>query len=447
LQTPPDQASKTIREFDVTHKSIFAIAVPMTLAFLTTPLLGITDTAVVGQFANAALIGGLAIATIIFDLLFGTFNFLRSATTGLVAQAYGRGDEIEQKAVFWRSMLIGLVSGLIILVLHSVIISLGLYLMDASVEVAKAANEYFAIRVFSAPAALMNYALLGYVLGLGKGRLGLLLQILINGTNIALSFALGLGLEWGLSGVAIATVIAECFGLAIGLFIVLRGFKGTPVLSRDRIFHRASIMKLMALNGDIMIRSFALVGAFAWLTRMGGQFGDETLAANAILMNFLMLSGYLLDGFATAAEQLAGRAIGANYRPAFVKTVKLTLYWGFLLAGILMLIFVVLGPWLINIITNEPTVRSIATQYYIWAALISITGVLAFQMDGIFIGATWSSDMRNMMLLSLAGFIALSIIFTQIWGNHGLWISLNAFMLLRGVSLSFILSRKIHRIF
>ncbi len=419
----------------------------MTLAFLTTPLLGITDTAVVGQFANAALIGGLAIATIIFDLLFGTFNFLRSATTGLVAQAYGREDELEQKAVFWRSMLIGLVSGIVILLLNSMIISLGLYLMDASTEVAKAAREYFAIRVFSAPAALMNYALLGYVLGLGKGRLGLLLQILINGTNIVLSFALGLGLEWGLSGVAIATVIAEILGLAIGLFIVLRGFKGSPSVSRSQIFHRASIMKLMALNGDIMIRSFALVGAFAWLTRMGGQFGDETLAANAILMNFLMLSGYLLDGFATAAEQLAGRAIGANYRPAFIKTVKLTLYWGFLLAGILMMIFVVLGPWLINLITNEPTVRSIATQYYIWAALISITGVLAFQMDGIFIGATWSSDMRNMMLLSLAGFIALSIIFTKFGGNHGLWISLNAFMLLRGASLSFILTRKIRRIF
>ncbi len=419
----------------------------MTLAFLTTPLLGITDTAVVGQFANAALIGGLAVATIIFDLLFGTFNFLRSATTGLVAQAYGRDDELEQKAVFWRSMLIGLVSGLVILLLHTVIISLGLYLMDASREVASAAKEYFAIRVFSAPAALMNYALLGYVLGLGKGRLGLVLQILINGTNIALSFALGLGLEWGLSGVAIATVIAEFFGLAVGLFIVMQGFKNTQTLSRKQVFHRPSIMKLMALNGDIMIRSFALVGAFAWLTRMGGQFGDETLAANAILMNFLMLSGYLLDGFATAAEQLAGRAIGANYRPAFMKTVKLTLYWGFLLAGILMFIFIIFGPWLINLITNEPTVRSIAVEYYIWAALISITGVLAFQMDGIFIGATWSADMRNMMLISLAGFIVLSIIFTQYWGNHGLWISLNAFMLLRGISLSFILSRKINHIF
>lgn len=419
----------------------------MTLAFLTTPLLGITDTAVVGQFANAALIGGLAIATIIFDLLFGTFNFLRSATTGLVAQAYGRGDEIEQKAVFWRSMLIGLASGLVIVALHAVIISLGLYVMDASVEVAKAASEYFGIRVFSAPAALMNYALLGYVLGLGKGRLGLVLQILINGSNIALSFTLGLGLEWGISGVATATVIAEYFGLCVGLFVVLKGFHGPTTLSRSRIFHRPAMIKLMALNGDIMIRSFALVGAFAWLTRMGGQFGDETLAANAILMNFLMLSGYLLDGFATAAEQLAGRAIGANYRPAFLKTIKLTLYWGFLLAGILMIIFIIFGPWLINLITNEPTVRAIAIKYYVWAALISITGVLAFQMDGIFIGATWSADMRNMMLVSLAGFIALSIIFTHFWANHGLWISLNAFMLLRGFSLSFILSRKIKHIF
>ena len=344
-------------------------------------------------------------------------------------------------------MLIGLASGVVILMLHTLIISLGLYLMDASAQVAAAAKEYFAIRVFSAPAALMNYALLGYVLGLGKGRLGLLLQILINGTNIILSFSLGLGLEWGLSGVAVATVIAEYLGLAVGLFVIMRSFSGSQSISRNQIFHRPSIMKLLALNGDIMIRSFALVGAFAWLTRMGGQFGDETLAANAILMNFLMLSGYLLDGFATAAEQLAGRAIGANYRPAFLKTVKLTLYWGFLLAGILMVIFIIFGPWLIHLITNEPTVRSIAMKYYVWAALISITGVLAFQMDGIFIGTTWSADMRNMMLVSLACFIALSIVFTHYWGNHGLWISLNVFMLLRGVSLSYILSRKIPQIF
>lgn len=419
----------------------------MTLAFLTTPLLGLVDTAVVGQFANAALIGGLAIATIIFDLLFGTFNFLRSATTGLVAQALGRDDEREQQLVFWRSLIIGLSSGVVIILLHPLILSAGLYLMDASKTVSVAASDYFAIRVFSAPAALMNYAILGYVLGKGQGRLGLVLQVVINGTNIVLSFAFGLGLGWGLQGVAAATVIAEYFGCAVGLFIVFRGFRSSENIEASTIFNRQAISKLMALNGDIMIRSFALIAAFAWLTRMGGQFGDKTLAANAILMNFLMLAGFLLDGFATAAEQLAGRAIGARDKIAFKKTVKLTLLWGFILAGMLMLIFFVAGPWIINLITTEPDVRQIAHQFYIWAALISITGVLAFQMDGIFIGATWSSDMRNMMLISLGIFIVVSIFFTEYWGNHGLWMSLNLFMLIRGLSLSFILSRKINRVF
>lgn len=436
-----------VRPFSVTSKSVFSIAVPMTLAFMTTPLLGMADTAIVGQFADAALIGGLAIATLIFALLFGMFNFLRAATTGLVAQALGRHDEIEQQAVFWRSIAIAVLAGCLLIALYPLILSAGLYLMDVSANVSNAASEYFKIRMFSAPATLMNFAILGYVLGKGQGRLGLLLQTLINGSNIVLSFYLGLKLQWGIQGVAYGTFFAEYLGVVVGLFIILRSFKITKRPAFSYIFNVQASKKLMALNGDIMIRSLALVGAFAWFTRVGGQFGDTTLAANAILINFLLLAGYLLDGFATAAEQMAGRAIGANYREGFIKTIKLTLYWGFALAAVMMLLLVAFGPLIINITTTEPVVRDISYEYYLWAALISVTGVLAFQMDGIFIGATWSSDMRNMMLISLVIFVVASIYLADIWGNHGLWLSLNLFMLIRGISLSLILPQKIKTIF
>jgi MATE family multidrug resistance protein len=338
-------------------------------------------------------------------------------------------------------------AGCLLIALYPLILSAGLYLMDVSANVSNAASEYFKIRMFSAPATLMNFAILGYVLGKGQGRLGLLLQTLINGSNIVLSFYLGLKLQWGIQGVAYGTFFAEYLGVVVGLFIVLRSFKITKRPAFSYIFNVQASKKLMALNGDIMIRSLALVGAFAWFTRVGGQFGDTTLAANAILINFLLLAGYLLDGFATAAEQMAGRAIGANYREGFIKIIKLTLYWGFALAAVMMLLLVAFGPLIINITTTEPVVRDISYEYYLWAALISVTGVLAFQMDGIFIGATWSSDMRNMMLISLVIFVVTSIYLADIWGNHGLWLSLNLFMLIRGISLSLILPQKIKTIF
>lgn len=447
MSAPHQTIEVQVRPFEVTNKLVFSIALPMTLAFLTTPLLGLVDVAVVGQLGSAALLGGLAISVIIFDLIFGTFNFLRSATTGLVAQSLGRGDEVEQQAIFWRSSIIAIMLGIVLIVFQNTILSIGLYLMDASASVSAPATRYFDIRILSAPAALMNYAILGHVLGQGKGRLGLLLQLVLYVTNIALSILLGLSLGWGLEGVAWATVVAEYFGVLVGFVIIVSKFSSIARPNLSQIIDKSAFKKLMALNGDIMIRSFALVGAFAWFTRQGGQFGDQTLAANAILMNFVMVAGYFLDGFATAAEQLVGRSIGANYRAAFLKAVKLTIIWGFVLASVLFLFFWVLGNPLIDIITTEVDVRRIAKTYYLWAALIAFTGVVAFQMDGVYIGATWSQDMRNMMLFSLAIFILSSMLLASHWQNHGLWVSLNIFMGVRGISLSMILPSKIRGVF
>ena len=426
---------------------VLAIAVPMTLAFLTTPLLGLVDTAVVGRLGDAALIGGLAIAAILFDLVFTTFNFLRSSTTGLVAQAMGREDTTEEQAVFWRSLMISAVAGVAIIAATPLLLAGGLAFMGAQGEVAAAASAYLAIRALSAPAAFANYAILGYVLGRGMGGTGLFLQTIINGTNIVLSIWLGLGLGYGLQGVAWATVLAEVVGCAAGFWIIHRRFDRAHGPSWKQVIDRPSVLRLMALNGDIMIRSFALIAAFAWFTRQGTGFGETTLAANAILMNFFMVAGYYLDGFATAAEQIAGRAIGARNRRAFTKAVKLTLIWGFALAGFTTGFFLIFGTTVIGWMTTLEIVRLEAGSYLFWAALTALSGVLAFEMDGVYIGATWSRDMRNMMLLSLILFIALSVGLTGLWGNHGLWISLNIFLAARGFTLLAILPRRMRTAF
>ncbi len=273
LDHPSDlsDARAASHSFDVTNRMVFSIAVPMTLAYLTTPLLGLVDTGVIGQFGDAALIGGLAIGAIAFDLVFTSFNFLRSATTGLVAQAFGARNALEEQAVFWRSLSIGVVCGLAVVLAAPVLIALGQWFMAPGPAVADAMATYIGIRVLSAPAALANYAILGFVLGRGEGMMGLGLQTLINGANIALSIWLGLLLGHGIAGVAAGTVIAEFIGLLAGLAIVLNRFRLIQRPSVAQIVNRAAIRRLLSLNRDIMIRSFALIFSFALFTRVGTQ--------------------------------------------------------------------------------------------------------------------------------------------------------------------------------
>jgi MATE family multidrug resistance protein len=431
-----DQASPaTIRPFSVTHRTVLAIAVPMTFAYLTTPLLGLVDTAVVGQFGDAALLGGLATGALVFDIVFTTFNFLRSGTTGLVAQAFGRGDEVEEQAVFWRAFAIALVAGLVLAALAPAFVWIGRWFMGADQGVGDAMETYVRIRLLGAPLSLINYAILGYVLGRGEGALGLMLQLVLNGINIVLSILLGLKLGWGIAGVAWGTFGGELAAMLLGLVIVLRRFAGGKRVVRDRLFDRRAFVRMISLNRDIMIRSFTLLAAFALFTRQGAQFGTLTLAANAVLMNFFMVAGFFLDGFATAAEQLVGRAVGARNAVAFRRAVWLTVLWGFALAAAATLVAIAFGPQLIGVITTAPDVKTAALAYLPWAAFTALSGVLAFQMDGVFIGATWSRDMRNMMLASFLAFTAALVVLAPAFGNAGLWAALHVFLLSRGFSL------------
>jgi len=422
--------------FEVTHRLVLAIAIPMTLGFLTTPLLGLPDTAVAGRLGSANALAGMAVGAVIFDLLLGSFNFLRASTTGLVAQAFGRGDRREEQAIFWRSLAIALCSGLVIALLSPFLLSAGLFLMAPSPEVAEVTSTYFTIRALAAPMALANYAVLGFVLGRGQGMTGLLLQAIINGINIVLSITLGLGLGWGIAGIAWGTFTGEAIGALAGLAIVVSRFERTQKPSRAEIFAPARLKALFSLNRDIMIRTFVLIGSFAIMTRIGSSMGPLVLAANAVLMNIFLVAGYYLDGIANAAEQLVGRAFGANFRPAFDRAVKLTLLWSLGLSVVTTLLFLYFGSNVVGFLTTTESVRAEAARYLPWAALTAVTGALAFQMDGVFIGATWSSAMRNMMLAAFAGYLLALAVFVPLFGNHGLWLALNLFLAFRGIFLA-----------
>lgn len=433
--------------FPVNNRVVVGMAVPMTLAYLSTPLLGIVDTAVIGQLGIAALIGGIAVGAVIFDIIFGGFNFLRSGTTGLTAQAMGREDAKEQQAVYYRAVLLAVVLGLLTIALSKPFLELGLYFMRPSAAVDEAVRTYFTIRVLATPFSLINYAVLGWYLGLGKSGTGLFLQTVLNGLNMVFNTVLVLHFEFGVAGIAWGTFLAEAIVAILGCIMIQlqisKRFSNVERPSRTRVFHRQSLAKMFALNRDIMIRSFILLFVYAFFTAQGARQGDLLLAANAVLIHFFLTGGYFLDGLAVAAEQLGGRAVGAKYRAGFEATVRLSIFWGFGMAGLFALVFWLCGPWLIDIMTTEPNVRELARSYLLFAVLTPIAGVLAFIMDGVFIGATWSRDMRNMMILSLVLYIAAWSVLFPVYGNTGLWISMWIFLGIRGLSLWHISKRRV----
>ncbi len=417
-----------VRPFDVTHRSVFRLAVPMTLAYLSVPLIGVVDTVVIGQLGVAALIGGIAVGAIVLDILFTTFNFLRSGTTGLTAQAVGAADKEEIVAVLARALIVAAVSSVPIVALQVPFIAASIWFMDPGPAVVDAMHDYLHIRIWETPLTLANYALLGWLVGLGRSMTVLGVQTLFAALNIVFSVWFVLGLQLGVTGVAWASVLSEGITVLAQIPIILALAPLSRISWRTRVFDRRGFERLIGVNRDIMIRSFSLLFAFAFFTRQGAQFGAVILAANAILMHFFIVGGYFLDGFATAAEQFAGRAVGARFRPAFERVVRLTTLWGLGTGIVLSLVYVAFGPLIIDMMTTAVDVREVARRFLPWAVLTPIAGAIAFQMDGIFIGATWSRDMRNMMLLSVVVYLAAWAALTPAFGNHGLWAALLIFL-------------------
>jgi MATE family multidrug resistance protein len=390
------------------------------VANLTTPLIGIVSTIAIGRLGDATLLGGVAIASVIFDCLFWLFAFLRMSTVAFTAQALGAGEAQELRALLVRGLAVAALIGACLILLQIPLAAIVLGAMAGSEGVTRAAKIYFAIRIWSAPLALANYVVLGWLIGQARAKLALTVQIAINLINMAATALLVLGLDAGIGGAAIAAVIAESAGLVLGILIARRLTDGQPPVPRAALLDRAKLMRMLTVNRDIMIRTAALISAFLFFTAQGARAGDVTLAANAVLNNFLLISAFFLDGLANAAEQLCGRAYGARDRSGFSDATRLVIRWGFAFALAVTATYALFGPGLIDIMTASEDVRHGARDYLCFVVLSPVLAVFAFAYDGIFIGATWARDMRDLMVLSLLIFLAAWLALRP-FGNAGLW--------------------------
>ncbi len=425
-----DASTPRAAPITVTHARVIRLALPMTLANMSTPLLGFVDATVVGRLGDPALLGAIAAAAVIFDFVFWAFGFLRLGTAGLVAQATGAGDLGEQRATVLRALLLALGLGALLVLLQVPIAAAAFSVLDATPTVTAAARSYYDIRIWSAPFALTNYVVLGAVIGRGRTDIGLALQILINLGNIALNIAFVTGLGLGVRGSALGTLLSEALGCLAGLIVLFRVYGRFPI-DWDRIRSRAAILRTLGINRDIMIRSAALVFAFAFFTAQGARRGEVVLAANAVLMNLFLVTAYFLDGFATAAEQMCGQAVGARDALGFRRAVALAILWCLCFAAAVSLLAIAAGGLFIDVVSTSQVVRATARAYLPFAALTPLCGALAFAFDGVFIGATWTRDMRNLMLASLAIYLGLFVALRPL-GNAGLWIALLGFLIARG---------------
>lgn len=405
----------------ISHRAILAIALPIMLSNVTTPLLGIVDLAVVGRLGGADPIGAVALGALVFTFVFWGFNFLRMATTGLTAQAVGARDSAAIADHLGRSALVALVVGSGIVAAQRPIAALAFAWLDGAPQVERLAQGYVDIRIWAAPATLLNYALLGWFIGLGRARVALLLQLLLNISNIGFDLLFVMGLGWGVDGVAAGSLVAELLAAAVGVFWASRELKarGGHVRWR-RVLAPAALRRTLAVNADIMVRSLSLISVFVWFTAQGAKLGPSVLAANAVLMQLVSVASYVLDGIAYAAETLTGQAVGARAPARLRRVMRLTTGWAALAALGLTLLFAVGGGQFIALLTPDHGLRATAATYLPWAACVPVAGVLAFQLDGFFIGATRSAAMRNAMVVALLIFAAAWWLLRP-WGNHGLW--------------------------
>lgn len=417
------------------HKKVWQLAGPIILANITVPLLGAVDLAVVGHLPGPEYMAAVGIGAAIFSALYFGFVFLRMGTTGLVAIARGAKDTNETFAWLFRALLLGLSIGAFLVCFQKPLSAICFYLIHPLGAAKPLAEQYFSIRIMSAPAALAHFAVLGWLIGLHKSKQALLIQLVVNITNILLDVLLVLQMHWGIAGAAYATVIAEYIGLVFGLFLIIYQFKCQPGFSILKIFQFEKLKQLAVINGNIFVRSLCLQIVFLYFTATATDFGDTILAVNALLMNFQLMAAYALDGFANAAEALVGESIGQKSHQAFNQTVKATSLWAAVFAFLFAIIYGLFWQPIVYVMTDVIVVRELSMQYIVWAIILPLVSVASFQLDGIFIGATQTSAMRNSMLVSLGMFVFMVVMFTPTLGNHGLWLAFNLFMVVRAASL------------
>ena len=423
--------------FTVRHRDVWAIALPACLAFITEPLVGLVDITIIGRLGNTGLLGGLVLGALVFDFLFSMAYFLRSGTAGLVAQSVGTRDPRDGLLHAVRAIVLAVIVGVGMVVLSPLILWLAATLLAAEGDVREALATYFYIRILGAPLVLINFVLLGWFYGRAAATTGMALQMLLHGVDIVLSAVFVLVFQMGVAGAALGTLIGEAVAVLAGLILFARRYGGVrqimTMIAPGELREGEALRRLVGLNRDLMIRSISLMTAYGWFAAQGSRMGEVALSANGILLNLLMVVAFFQDGIAQAAEQLSGKAYGANWKPAFDDAYRLSFLWGLVLSVSLGLLWYFGGDAVIAVMTTNEAVRTAAHDYLWIAALTTLTFMPAFVFDGILIGLTQNVMMRNGMVLSLGVFMLAALLLQPSLGNLGLWLSLHIWFATRGL--------------
>ena len=418
------------------NKEIYRLALPNIVSNFSIPLLGAVDTALMGRLESVHYLGAVGIGGIIFSFIYWGFGFLRMATTGLTAQAFGERDLQECGRLLLRAIGIGITASLLLFIFQWQLADVSFLLIGTGPEVEHLARVYFHIRIYAAPATLCLHAFHGVFLGVQNARYPMLLTIVVNLVNIVLNLVFVRLLGMKVEGVALATVIAQYVGLFLAVLLFSRYYRGLLRAWRFReVLALSQLKRFLNISGDIFIRTCCLVFSHAVFTAKSAALSDTVLAVNTILLQFINLMSYAIDGFAFAAESLIGKYKGARDMRNLKKTTRQIFLWAFLFGGVIMLIFVLFGEWLLHLFTDQMPLIEQAKPYLIWIIVASVVNVAAYIWDGIFLGATASKALRNSVILSTLLF--LSAIYLLIpFGNHGLWGALTVLLVARGISLT-----------
>ena len=420
-------------------KQIILLSIPVFFSNLAIPLVGIVDTGLMGNLGESKYLAATSIATSVMTMVIWSFGFLRMGTVGIVSQAYGRGDYREIVRTLFRNFVIAMVIALAIIILKPLISNSIQHFFNTSVETQKLINTYLNVRIFSVPAELAIYILVGFYLGIQKTKISSFIIVTLSILNIVFSTILVLSYNLDVFGVALGTLFASFITVIIFSFFtyrfIIKKFKLIPRF--EKIVIKSKLLRLFNINLDIFIRTLFLTFSFLWVTYLGSKFGEDYLAVNTILMQFIILAAFFLDAYAFSTEGIVGFTIGRKIKNSFLSVVRNSIQISFITALIVSFIYIIFFKQIINILTDIELLRFISYKHFLWVIIIPPIASFCYQLDGIFIGASQTKEMRNAMLVSVIGFITISVFSTKYLGNHGLWFSLMCFMILRSLTLKF----------
>lgn len=421
------------------NRKILTLAIPSIVANITTPLLGLVDTAIVGHMGSAMYIGAIAVGGVMFNMLYWLFSFLRAGTSGLAAQAYGASSREATAMVLYRSLAVALAVGVAMVLAQWPLELILSYFVEPDASTGELALRYFRILIYGAPAVLANYALSGWFLGMQNSRMLMVTSIVMNVTNIAVSLVLVFVLGWQIEGVATGTLVAQWVGFLIGIRL-LRRYRPMPPQWR-KLLDTAELARFFRINAEVMLRTLCLITVTLWFTKAGARQGAVILAVNALLMQLFLLFSFVMDGFAFAGEALAGKYVGARDYASLRLCVRRLFLWGGTLALIFTALYFFGGEWFLGLLTADGSVIAASSDYYLWAVTVPLAGFAAFGWDGIYIGATLTRQLLVSMAGATAAFFIIYYSLFNIMGNHALWMAFISYLALRGILQTILFNR------